>query len=56
MWPFNRKIETRAASYTDAFVDALLNRATDSDRATALETGAVEIAAGFINGPLCRQV
>ena len=47
MWPFNnRKLEKRA-SYTDAFVDALLNRATDSDRATALETGAVEIAAGF---------
>ena len=46
MWPF-RKLEKRAASYTDAIVDALLTRATDSDRATALETGAVEIAAGF---------
>ena len=46
MWPFNRKVENRA-SYTDAFVTALLNRSTDTDRAVYLETGGVEICAGL---------
>ena len=46
MWFFGKKTEKRA-SYTDAFVNALLNRATETDRAVALETGAVEICAGL---------
>ena len=45
MWPFNAKTEKR--SYTDAFVNALLSRATETDRSVALETGAVEICAGL---------
>ena len=48
LWPFQRKPETRASSYTDALIAALTANAGGQTTAFATATAALEAAAGFV--------
>ena len=50
LWPFSRKIETRAdSSYTDALVQAITANAAGQTTAFPTATAALESAAGFVS-------
>ena len=47
-FPWTPKLETRDGSFTDAFISALVNRATNEPTPLPTATGALESAAGLI--------
>ena len=48
IWPFNRNLETRESSYTDALVRTIVQSASASTFATPTATGALEASAAIV--------
>ena len=48
IWPFNRNLETRESSYTDALVRTIVEQASASTFATPTATGALEASAAIV--------
>ena len=46
-WPWNNKLETREASYSDALIEALVTRAEGKSLAVPSATAALEACAGL---------
>ena len=47
-WPFGQKLETRAAAYTDAFIEALINQAGSKTLAIPGATASLEMCASLV--------